>query len=72
LPQRGRIAIGCRADLVLFDSAKIADTASFSDPIQAAAGIRYVLVNGEVALTDGRPSEKRHGNFLHRELERQR
>jgi N-acyl-D-amino-acid deacylase len=70
LPRRGRIALGCWADLVLFDPAAIADIASFADPIQPAAGIHSVLVNGEVALTDGQPSGKRYGNFLHRDSER--
>lgn len=70
LTQRGRIKQGCWADLVVFDPDTIADTASFADPIKAAIGIRWVLVNGVIALRDGQPTERRSGRFLHRVQER--
>lgn len=66
LKQRGRIAPGYWADLVLFDPATVADRASFADPKQASAGIHCVLVNGQVALRDGQASAGRHGRVLRR------
>ena len=70
LKQRGRIALGCWADLVAFDPATIADRATFADPKQASSGIVHVLVNGRMALRDGVPCEARHGKVLDRDLER--
>jgi N-acyl-D-aspartate/D-glutamate deacylase len=50
LADRGRIAAGKKADLVIFDAATVADTATYTDPHRYPTGIRYVLVNGEVAV----------------------
>ncbi|SNS07331.1 N-acyl-D-amino-acid deacylase family protein [Antarctobacter heliothermus] len=49
LPDRGRIAAGAAADLVLFDTSRIRDAASFDEPTLPADGIRAVLVNGTLA-----------------------
>jgi N-acyl-D-amino-acid deacylase len=53
LVDRGRLAPGLAADVVLFDPAHIADTATFEQPFQYPAGISLVVVNGVVALRDG-------------------
>ena len=53
LVNRGRIAVGMAADLVLFDPATIEDKATFADPFQYPVGIQLVMVNGAVALRDG-------------------
>ena len=70
LKQRGRIAPQCWADLVIFDPATISDQATFDQPKQAASGIRWVVVNGAIALADGVPNIVRHGSVLHRQTER--
>jgi N-acyl-D-amino-acid deacylase len=46
---RGRVASGKFADLVLFDPATVQDLASYDDPKQTPAGIPLVIVNGKVA-----------------------
>jgi N-acyl-D-amino-acid deacylase len=53
LAERGRVREGWWADLVLFDPATVADTATWDDPQQEPVGIRLVVVNGEVAYRDG-------------------
>ena len=50
---RGLIKEGYFADIVVFDPDEIADKATYIDPRQYTVGIKYVLVNGEVALADG-------------------
>jgi len=70
LKRRGRIAEHCYADLVLFDPATIKDSASFANPKQAAQGIHYVIVNGQIALANGQPNGQRAGRCLHRVSER--
>jgi len=46
LKDRGRIKKGMRADLVLFDSAKAIDKATFAEPQLLSDGIKIVFVNG--------------------------
>ena len=53
LSDRGRIAAGLAADVVIFDPATIADAATFDQPFQYPVGVKAVIVNGAVALRDG-------------------
>jgi N-acyl-D-amino-acid deacylase len=64
LRDRGSIAAGFFADLVLFDPAAITDSATFQDPKQAPVGIDLVIVNGALAAQGGRPTDVRAGRFL--------
>ncbi len=61
---RGQITVGYFADLTVFDPDTIADSATFEEPIRPATGIRYVLVNGEIALEQGVPTGARTGRVL--------
>ena len=53
LDHRGLLQPGMFADVVAFDPATIADTATFEAPHQYAVGMRHVFVNGVQALGDG-------------------
>jgi N-acyl-D-amino-acid deacylase len=46
----GRVREGLRANLVVFDPARVADRATFEDPLQWPLGVRDVLVGGECAV----------------------
>ncbi len=61
---RGRIARGKKADLVVFDAATIKDEATFDDPHQYASGISYVVVNGQVVVDRGEHTGARPGRVL--------
>lgn len=63
LGARGFIHPGGCADLVLFDPARVRDTASFHDPVRAAEGIDAVWVNGKLAY-DGSEVLVRSGQFI--------
>lgn len=64
LTDRGRIATGMAADLVVFDAATVADTATFEAPFQYPVGISVVTVNGAIALRDGQRSKSGAGRTL--------
>jgi N-acyl-D-amino-acid deacylase len=64
LKDRGRLAPGMKADLAIFDAAKIADKASFEQPQLFAIGMRHVLVNGQPVLLDGAMTSARPGQAV--------
>lgn len=54
LPERGYLKPGYFADVVVFDSKTFRDQATFEKPHQYAAGVRYLFVNGRLAIDDGK------------------
>lgn len=64
LADRGLLREGMRADVVVFDLAKIRDRATYEDPTAAPDGIGEVIVNGVVALAAGRATGSRSGAVL--------
>lgn len=63
---RGRIAPGQAADLVLFDPATIRDHATADEPHALSTGMQRVWVNGEVVFEDGRTTGRYPGRVLRR------
>jgi N-acyl-D-amino-acid deacylase len=53
LADRGTLAVGQAADLVAFDPATVADTATFEAPHSYPVGIPHVIVKGRLAVRDG-------------------
>ena len=64
LTDRGRIADGYKADLVIFNPNTIIDKATFEQPHQYPEGIEYVLINGVIVLEKGTFLDKRTGVIL--------
>jgi N-acyl-D-amino-acid deacylase len=64
LKDRGTIAKGFVADLVLFDPKTVVDNATFTEPFRRASGIDRVWVSGELVWTDGRAPGARPGQIL--------
>ena len=64
LGDRGKLAPGMMADVVLFDPATIADHATFDKPMQYATGVRDVFVNGVQVLKGGEPTGATPGRFV--------
>jgi N-acyl-D-amino-acid deacylase len=61
---RGRIAEGLAADVIVFDYNKLTDRATFAKPDALSEGMRHVLVNGVLVLQDGKFTNKRPGRVL--------
>jgi N-acyl-D-aspartate/D-glutamate deacylase len=61
---RGRIARGMKADLVVFDPESVRDVATFDDPHRYAVGIEHVLVNGKLVVDGGKSTGARAGKVL--------
>lgn len=61
---RGRLAPGMYADLVLFDPQTVADTATFEHPHQLPVGIPHVFVNGVPVIHNGQHTGALPGRFV--------
>ncbi len=64
---RGTIAPGKKADIVIFDPRTVRDTATTRDPRAVPVGITEVLVNGTPVLQGGRLTGERPGQVLRRD-----
>ncbi len=64
LSDRGVIAPGMWADMVVFDPRSIVDTATYDDPKQEPDGIGWVIVNGQVAYALGNHRAAGSGKML--------
>lgn len=64
LEERGQIAAGMAADLVLFNPETVLDVADYDDPERPSRGIEAVFVNGSAVWRDGAACGNRPGRFL--------
>jgi len=67
ISNRGRVAPGFKADLVLFDPETVLDRATPSDPHAVSTGIDRVWVNGVLVYEDGKTTGQFPGRALKRE-----
>ncbi len=66
IADRGLIAPGHYADLVLFDPARVADRATYENPHLPSVGIARVWVNGTLVLEGGQVTGNRPGAVIRR------
>ena len=66
LHERGTLAVGHHADIVLFDAATIRDAATYETPTRPAEGIHSVIVNGSITWQHGAHSGTRSGQVITR------
>jgi hypothetical protein len=53
MKRKGRIQLGCDADLVVFDLDRVTDNATYEHPVSPSTGFQHVLVNGQVVVSEG-------------------
>jgi N-acyl-D-amino-acid deacylase len=61
---RGLVAAGYAADLVLFDAERVHDKATYADPHQYSEGMDFVFVNGKPVVENGKLTDARAGRIL--------
>ena len=64
IPNKGMIAEGYDADLVLFHKDEIGDAADFSHSNLLCTGIKAVIVGGKIAYEDGTLTEECPGKWI--------
>jgi N-acyl-D-amino-acid deacylase len=64
LVDRGRIELGCFADVVVFDPDRVQDHATYDDPHRYATGVVHVAVNGTLVVRDGDHTGALPGRFV--------
>lgn len=67
LTDRGLVAVGMKADLVLFDPQTVADRATFDESHTFPDGIKRVIVNGHVAWNGRSVSRQRAGEVVRKQ-----
>ncbi|MFI6503555.1 amidohydrolase family protein [Nonomuraea typhae] len=64
LADRGVVRDGAHADLVLFDPGRIADAATYAEPLLPPDGLTAVVVAGQVVVSCGEPTGARPGRIV--------
>jgi N-acyl-D-amino-acid deacylase len=64
LLDRGLLRPGMKADIVIFDPAKIQDKADYTNPHQYAEGVTELIINGESVISSGALTQRRPGRIL--------
>ena len=67
IKDRGTIRTGAFADVIVFDPKTVTDVATYEKPHAYSTGMDFVLVNGHVAVADGKVTDQRHGRVLLRQ-----
>ena len=66
LRDRGTLAPTMKADVVVFDPAKVRDRSTYEDPHHFSEGVSHVIVNGKAVLRDGKMTGELPGRMLRR------
>ncbi|QDT01224.1 D-aminoacylase [Adhaeretor mobilis] len=67
MTDRGYVRTDQVADLVVFDPVELQDNATYQEPFQPSQGVRWVLVNGKLAIDNGELLETLAGKPLRRD-----
>ena len=66
IQKRGKISVGNFADIAVIDLENLRDRATYENPHQYSEGIKYLLVNGTIAIQNGEATGDRGGKVIRR------
>jgi len=66
IAERGELRKGYYADVLVFDPERIGDVATYDDPARYSVGMDTVIVNGQIAFSNGKPTGISAGRVLRR------
>jgi N-acyl-D-aspartate/D-glutamate deacylase len=64
MKDRGLLAEGYKADVVVFNPETIRDNATYADSRQYSSGVEYVMVNGKISIENGEFNDTLSGKLL--------
>ncbi len=68
IPERGLLRTGYFADVIAFDPATVVDKSTYEHPNELPVGMKYVIVNGKLAVEDGKYNGTLAGRPLRKKL----
>ncbi len=69
IPERGWIRAGYFADVIVFDEKTVADRSTYEQPELLAVGMKYVIVNGKMAVDNGAYTGVLAGRALRKQVQ---
>jgi N-acyl-D-amino-acid deacylase len=66
MKRKGLLKEGFDADITIFDYDMIIDKATFQDPQLKPEGIKYVILGGQIAVSNGKIINNMLGRFYKR------
>jgi N-acyl-D-aspartate/D-glutamate deacylase len=67
IPRRGKLQVGNYADILVFKPEEIRDNASYADPALLSSGMWYIVLNGKLAVAEGKQQDGLYGQVVERE-----
>lgn len=68
MQERGKLAGNYFADIAVINLQKLSDHATYHNPHQYSTGVEYLLVNGVLAIDQGKATNKREGRALRKRM----
>jgi len=69
IPERGLIKPGYFADVIVFDENTVSDRATYEQPELLSVGMKFVIVNGKVAVENGAYTGALTGRALRKQIQ---
>lgn len=70
IPNRGKLLEGYFADIIIFDPATFMDKATYEDAFKLAEGLKYSIINGKIAIDEGKYTGQKNGAVLRKKQEK--
>jgi N-acyl-D-aspartate/D-glutamate deacylase len=69
IPERGLIREAYFADVIVFDPKTVSDRSTYEQPELLSVGMKFVIVNGKIAVEDGKYTGALAGRALRKQVQ---